>query len=170
MVKLLVFSDSHGSFYEMKRVVSAHPDCERVLFLGDGLSDAEGLMLGGDIPSLLGVMGNCDSFTSPYGLLRRAEETLTVEGYRLLLLHGHTAGAKSGRGGLVAEGRRHGADIVLFGHTHVPEEIYIGEEEGGPMWLFNPGSIARPQDGNKTYGVITLSEKGVLLSHGKVKE
>ena len=170
MVKLLVFSDSHGSFYEMKRVIASHPDADRVLFLGDGLSDAEGLMLGGDMPSLVGVMGNCDSFTSPYGLLRRSEEVFTVEGYRLLLLHGHTAGAKTGLGGLIADGRRHRADLVLFGHTHIPAETYIGEEKGGPMWLFNPGSIARPADGNKTYGMITLSEKGVLLSHGRAEK
>ncbi len=170
MVKLLVFSDSHGSFYEMKRVVAAHPDVDRVLFLGDGLSDAEGLLLGGDLPSLIGVMGNCDPITSPYGLVRRGEETFSVEGYRLLLLHGHTAGAKGGLGGLIAAGRRHAADLVLFGHTHVPFEAYIGEEEGGPMWLFNPGSIGQPADGNKSYGLITLSEKGVLLSHGRVND
>ncbi len=170
MVKLLVFSDSHGSFYEMKRVIASHPDVQHVLFLGDGLSDAEGLMLGGDMPSLIGVMGNCDSFTSPYGLLRRSEEVFTVEGYRLLLLHGHTASAKAGLGGLIAAGRRHGADLVLFGHTHIPQETYIGEEEGGPLHLFNPGSIGHPADGNKTYGLITLSPKGVLLSHGRFKE
>ena len=37
MLKLLVFSDSHGSFYEMKRVIAAHSDVDRVLFLGDGV-------------------------------------------------------------------------------------------------------------------------------------
>ncbi len=169
MIKLLVFSDSHGNPAAMQQAIRKHRDAEYVLFLGDGLSDAEALSLSGECPPLLGVIGNCDSFTSPYGLLRRTEEAINIEGKRLLLLHGHTAGVKSGVGGLISAARRASADIVLFGHTHLPKEEYIGEEEGGPLWLFNPGSIGKPYDGPKSYGLLTISEGGILLSHGRIE-
>lgn len=59
------------------------------------------------------------------------------------------------------------ADLVLFGHTHIPLERYIPTEDGG-FYIFNPGSIGRSFDGKSSYGIINITDKGILLSHGLI--
>ena len=44
-----------------------------------------------------------------------------------------------------------GANVALFGHTHIP----VAEERGG-VFLFNPGSCGRCYTGPNTYGILTL--------------
>ena len=84
------------------------------------------------------------------------------------MTHGHTLGVKGGRDELCREAARNGADIVLFGHTHVPSLEYI--EKGSirgvdkPLVLFNPGSLG---DFEGSFGNLSLSDDGFLLSHGK---
>lgn len=170
MFQYLIFSDSHGDPDVMRRVFVRHRDVLRVLFLGDGLGDAEAFSFSEGAPPVIAVRGNCDSFTSPYGFSRPNEQVISVAAHKVLLLHGHTAGAKSGIGGLVAKAREFGADVVLFGHTHQRAEVFIPEEEGGPLWLFNPGSIGEPPDGIPSYGLMTVNGKGELLfSHGDAR-
>ncbi len=164
-MKLLIFSDSHGDFLNMEKAAKRHPDADYLLFLGDGLSDAEGLSLSCSA-TFLGVRGNCDFERSPYDLERRCDRLLQVEGHTLLLTHGDRYGARAGIGGLAAEGKRQGADVVLFGHTHLPYESYLSD---GGIYLFNPGSIGRPPDGVPTYGLLTVSGEHLLFSHGRVE-
>lgn len=45
------------------------------------------------------------------------------------------------------------ADIVLFGHSHIP---YVAWDEG--QLLFNPGSPTCNRDGGKTFGILELGE------------
>ena len=51
-----------------------------------------------------------------------------------------------------------GANVALFGHTHIP----VAEERGG-VFLFNPGSCGRCYTGPNTYGVMLL-DKGKITS------
>ncbi len=101
-----------------------------------------------------------------YSVLRGAQikktEEITLLGKKIFLTHGDLYGVKYGteRLGYAAEER--GADIVLFGHTHIPHEEYISAQK--PYYLFNPGSISSP---SYSYGIITLTESTVLLSHGR---
>ena len=166
-MKILVFSDSHGRDGGMRRALSLHPDAEGVFFLGDGAREALALAEGEPNRFFIGVKGNCDG--ALFGLLGgtelREEEEIVLLGHRILLLHGHTVGVKGGRGGLVSLTDRRNADLALFGHTHEPLERYFSDGEK-PFYLFNPGSISRPRSGEPTYGVITLTEGGILLSHG----
>ena len=167
-MEFLVISDTHGDRAALSALLSACPGVDAVIFLGDGLREVEALAAEGGHPPILSVRGNCDSPTSPYGGVRLEEIVVSFCGHRLLLLHGHTASAKSGMGGLIALARRHGADIVLFGHTHVPREQYLPAEEGGPLWLLNPGSLGHPADGVPTFGRLLLGDAGdVLFSVGR---
>lgn len=166
-MKFLIFSDSHGHTSAMERALVRHRDADAVFFLGDGISDAEEISLRGDCPPVFRVLGNCDSSLSPYGMERRMYETYTLPGHRILLLHGHTAGARCGLSGLVVAAKEAGADIVLYGHTHIPAKTRIPEEEGGPLCLFNPGSIGAPSDGIPRYGLLTIQGDNILFSHGK---
>ena len=139
---------------------------QAVCFLGDGLRDVEALPLGRAM--LYDVRGNCDWSTQADV---PTERTVSLEGHRLLLTHGHLYGVKSGIGALATYAARLGADIVLFGHTHTPCDTVIdaGEVVGGvtltrPMHLFNPGSIGM----GGSFGTLLLTGETVLFSHGRV--
>ena len=52
-----------------------------------------------------------------------------------------------------------GAELALFGHTHVPHA-----EQRGKVFLFNPGSCGRCYTGPDTYGLLTL-ENGKVTAY-----
>ena len=52
------------------------------------------------------------------------------------MTHGHRELVKSGIGHLVAEARRYGAQVALYGHTHAPD----CHRETDGLWVLNPGS------------------------------
>ena len=157
---VLVFSDSHGIARNMQKVIDGYNgsyDC--VFFLGDGLRDAESLVIPSDKGKVF-VRGNCDYYSNE-------QDTAVIElgGYRFFICHGHTLGVKYGLETLAAAARRNGADAALFGHTHVThEECLTGGQK--PLYLFNPGSISMPALGRPSFGVITATPRGILFSHG----
>ena len=59
-----------------------------------------------------------------------------------------------------------GADIALFGHTHLVHEEY--DPESG-IYLFNPGSIGEPREGKTSYGILSLAGENVLFSTGNAE-
>ena len=170
MLNFLILSDTHGNEYLLRRLLREHRTADGVFFLGDGLRELEDILAEGDCPPVYAVRGNCDSEVSLYHRPREEELLLTLGGHRLLLLHGHTVSVKLTLGGIRARARDYGADVVLFGHTHDPEEGYLGEEEGGPLWYFNPGSLGRPYDGRPHFGRLAIDGNGGLLfSHGTLE-
>lgn len=165
-MKLLVLSDSHGQSGKIRAAMALHPDAGAVLFLGDGLRD-----LPAETASpIYAVRGNCDAFTL-FDFTSAPEERLeTLDGYRVLALHGHTRGAKAGTVRLIGAALEQNADLICFGHTHEPFEQYIPVGEpwfGTPLakslWLFNPGALCAG-----SFGVVELRPEGVLLSHGQL--
>ena len=139
-----------------------HCDAEVVFFLGDGLSDLYEVATEHPTVMFYSVRGNCD-FGSMYS---GVEKTLVVNisGKKIVLTHGDLYGVKGGYGGVISLGREKGCDLVLFGHTHEPYERYDGELG---LYLFNPGSISDSYSG-RSFGVITVLDNGILLSHGRV--
>ena len=98
---------------------------------------------------------------------------MTLGGKRILMAHGHEYGVKSSLARIVASAVSRDVDIVLFGHTHEPQELYLpeGENQFGitqkkPLYLLNPGSIGG-YDG--TWGCVSIDRSGrVLMSHGRL--
>ena len=160
MEKLLLLSDIHGSVRRAAAVLCAHSDCTGVIFLGDGARHVEYLQSLAPHAAFFAVKGNCDT---PLDGVPQEELTFECAGHRLLCCHGHRYFVKSGTGALLAAAKRAGADIALFGHTHLPHEEY--DSESG-IYLFNPGSIGSPREGKPTYGLLTLSGGNVLFSLG----
>ena len=171
-MNILVFSDSHGRGSNMLEALSRQikkPDA--VVFLGDGLRDLSYCELG-DIP-IFAVSGNCDFYTF-YGRGNADEEiVISLGGKRIMMTHGDRYAVKQGLGRLVKAADEKGADIVLFGHTHIPLEMYIpeGESQWGvslkkPLYLFNPGSIGGYE---RSFGTVSIGKGGeVVLSHGEI--
>ena len=131
-MRIAVFSDSHrdtAGMYLMIRRLS--PDT--VFHLGDLVSDAALLREAfPDIP-LYSVAGNNDSLSDAPQTV-----TLTLEGVKLILTHGHAFGVHAGPDRLQRFAAAQGAQAALFGHTHAA----FCEQRGG-VWLLNPGRAGK---------------------------
>ena len=166
-MKILCFSDSHGTNLYMKRALTMHPDAELVLFLGDGLDDADELAESDTRHRWLAVRGNCDRSTVFSGVQIKKTDFLTLEGRKIVFTHGDLYGAKYGDGGLLGLAKETDADIIVYGHTHSPRESYV-ELLGRGVYLFNPGSVGESFPHGASFGIITLDGDSVLFSHGKI--
>lgn len=95
-MKAVVFSDSHGDTAAMREALEREaPD--QILHLGDLAGDAERLGIRFPQIPLEYVCGNCDGFS-----LAPAVRLLELRGRRVLMMHGHTHGVKTGYGGAIA--------------------------------------------------------------------
>lgn len=56
-----------------------------------------------------------------------------------------------------------GADVVMYGHTHEPDDRFIPGEDGKmPLRILNPGSIGDRI--HPTYATITLRGQDILTN------
>lgn len=141
-MKIIVLSDSHGDTEALLNAVAVTgPDM--ILHLGDYESDCNVLRKSFPDITLYAVRGNCD-VTSNEEIIK----DIFVGGKHIYMCHGHTYEVKMGLYSLINSGMANRADIVLFGHTHVP---YYDIIEG--MHIINPGTIGYA---GKTYGVIEI--------------
>ena len=152
-MKILVFSDSHRSVVGMHSAILEH-EPDQVIHLGDLTGDAEELRYAYPLLPVCTVPGNCDGWTN-----QPLKRQITLAGKQVLLSHGHLWGVKQGYNVAVADARACGANILLFGHTHVP--LCRQLEDG--LWMMNPGSS------RNTYGLILIDREGSIscsiLSH-----
>ena len=162
-MKILVVSDSHGRYDRLNTLMSMHADADEILFLGDGARDT--FVLG---ERAICVRGNCDSFLTQD---LPSERMLCFGDFKILMMHGHEQLVKSGVDRALGYAHGRGADILLFGHTHVRFEKYYpdGTQIGDvtldrPMYAFNPGSIGDCG----SFGLIEIKNGSVLFSHGTV--
>ena len=145
-MKILVFSDSHRSLSGMYAAIDLHRP-QQVIHLGDIMSDAEEVAEHyPKLPFCL-VPGNCDG----WGVAVPVKKQINLAGKSILLSHGHRWGVKSGYDTAIADARAVGADILLFGHTHIP--LCRQLEDG--LWMMNPGPA------RSSYGLIEI-EDGVV--------
>ena len=143
-MKLLVLSDTHQSLgFACEAIEKEDPDA--VLHLGDHLADAEALSFAYQKPDFYYVPGNCDyAPTVPQSL------TLELGGVRVFMTHGHIYGVKRELSALAGAAREAGAQLALFGHTHVQQL-----SEYGGVTLLNPGTAGRL--GRSGYGVVEIT-------------
>ncbi len=157
--KLIVFSDTHGVSYGMREVIAMHPDADCYLHLGDGAAEFEQLCQSMGLPHCA-VKGNCD-----LGCELPLERLVSFGEFQFFMTHGHTCQVKFSTTGVRMRGREAHADVILFGHTHVPLLEYYGDDPH-PYYLLNPGSLG---GGCKaTFGLIEIKGKAILISHGSI--
>lgn len=150
-MKIIVVSDSHGNNkYVLEKLLEMEkPDM--LFYLGDYVDDGEIISKALGIESII-VKGNGDYFNRKY----KEDELVEIKNKKIFLTHGHKYNVESGLTNLYYKGLELGADIVLFGHTHIPI-IEIKED----IIIMNPGSafIPRTPDGIKTFGLLDIEEK-----------
>ena len=149
-MKILVISDSHKQYENMDRAIEIEmPD--RIFHLGDGEGCEDYVEAVAQCPLEI-VRGNCD-FASDLP----AEVVMRVGAHVVMLTHGHYYNVSFGPQRLAEVAKEKGADVVLYGHTHVP----LLREEGG-ITIMNPGSISYPRQSDRrpSYGVIEVDARG----------
>mgnify|MGYP002627404594 CR=1 FL=1 len=156
-MKILVVSDTHGSADGFRLVVEREqPD--QVLHLGDIEGQKQLFEEIAGVPVYV-VKGNCDSFFSELP----EDFVLDVGRHRVFMAHGHRLDVHYNPEALVATAKTEGADVAIYGHTHVPD--FIPSYKG--VAVLNPGSLSRPRQmgGKHTYAIIDVDDAGELYIH-----
>lgn len=157
-MKILVYSDSHNNIKALNKIKNIINDFDKILFLGDGLSDFKDL-INGFKGEAFAVTGNCD-FSSQYPNERLVE----FEGIKIFMCHGHRYNVKMNLNSIIYKGEECGADIILFGHSHYQ---FLQKLSNG--YIMNPGSISHSYGMSSTgYGIIELNKN--IITDIKLKE
>ena len=145
MTRIGVLGDTHGNIRLAEQALKSLGQIDLVLHTGDYYRDGKRLsqLLGIEV---IGVLGNCDIMTSG-----PKEQTLAFAGKRIYLTHGHLYGAKSSFLNLFYRGKEVGANLVIYGHTHVAVQETVED-----MIILNPGSLTKPRNRKPTYGLVTI--------------
>lgn len=153
-----VVGDIHGNYEDLKEALRQMGAIDHLIFTGDGIREINRLQEETEI-MVRGVRGNCDFLGGfPY------DDLFHLDRYKVFLTHGHIYDVKSGLARLGKIGQAKGADLVVFGHTHIPEITDWYE-----VRLFNPGTLYRERSyGGISYGIIEITPEGIFLSHGRI--
>lgn len=149
-MKLLIVSDTHGKREEIREIIAREKPFDLLIHLGDVQGDEEYIESLAGCPMEL-VKGNSDR-----NMEIPREKELILDNRKLFLTHGHCYGVNTTLDRIYLEGLRRNADVVLFGHTHVPLKL-----EERMLTLLNPGSVSDPRQENGKPSYIVMSwEKG----------
>lgn len=155
-MRILVVSDTHGDYLSFKEALNTQRSAEIVIHCGDSNGELEKLKPMYPDKAFIAVKGNCDfSSTLP------TVETITIEGKKLFITHGHLYNAKYTLYNLCCAAREANADILLFGHTHNAIQEY---DDG--LYILNPGSL---HGYGRSYGYVDITDKGVITNIVKLK-
>ncbi len=156
-MKILVMSDTHGHKANIEKALQKYPDIDCIIHLGDYARDAEHLKKLTD-KEVYSLKGNCDVSSDA-----KQELVLTVDGKKILALHGHQQCVKTSLLPLGLYAIQKGADLVLFGHTHIPVE-----EPYADVILYNPGSLGEPRGRKPSVGIIAIENGKIKITRGTV--
>ena len=151
MMRVGLFSDSHGDTRALDDLLEKMGHIDAACFMGDIARDAYHLedrlssMPGS--PALYAVKGNND-----YASILPLDRLIELDGVRIYMTHGHTVVSLMSLAYRAAEKE---AKIALFGHTHVP----LCEVEQGVM-LINPGSAGNYCRGGRARASVLEIDRG----------
>ena len=150
--RILVVSDTHRYTALIDEVLKIEEPVDILVHCGDAEYNNLESRYQKTIPRVYAVNGNMD-----WGGAYEKEVVFKALWCNFFVTHGHEYGVKYTRDTLYEAGRERQADVVLFGHTHVPEQT----EKNGIL-ILNPGSLAEPRQSGrqKTYAVIEVSADG----------
>ncbi len=152
-MKILVISDTHGDINKAEEAIKANKGVDLIIHLGDYFRDAQKLSdMFPNIP-IEYIYGNSDFMIDDVP----AEKLLKVCGKRIFLTHGHRYSVKWDYEKLYRKAEEQHADILLFGHTHIPDLI-----KKDKFYILNPGSASDPRgDSDESYAVIEIANDKV---------
>lgn len=152
-MRIGVMSDTHGDQTAVCQAVKAAGHVDMWLHAGDYSQDVRYLSRLVKVP-IFAARGNCDGQTSA-----KIDEFVEVSGKKIWLTHGHRYGVKQGVRELVEWSRQYEMDVVIYGHTHIPDNQW--DEH---LLIFNPGSAAQPHFGCGTCGILEINNEGKIAA------
>lgn len=150
-MRILIVSDTHKDNRNYYTALERERPLDMVIHCGDSGGDELHLEDVAGCPFYI-VAGNTDYYSS----LPR-ELFVEVEGHRVLVTHGHKYYVNDGPDTLRAYAKGEGADIVFYGHTHVPDLDFDDD-----VAVVNPGSLSYPRQENRrpSYAVMEIDRRG----------
>lgn len=153
-MKILIVSDTHRTHTTFAKAVEKEKPLDMLVHLGDVEGGEYYMDTLVDCPVHM-IAGNNDFFSD----LPREEEFF-IGNYKVFATHGHRYMVTMGEERLKEEARRRGADVVMYGHTHVPALTVEPD-----LVTLNPGSISYPRQMGRVPSYIVME----ILSDGKAE-
>ncbi len=150
-MRILIVSDTHKAHGNLERVLQMEGPIDMLIHLGDVEGRADYIEAIAGCPVHM-VSGNNDFFSDlPW------EEEFFIGDHHVFITHGHGYFVGINEDKLKAEARGRGADIVMYGHTHMPALTIEAD-----LVTLNPGSISYPrQKGRKpSYIMMEMDPEG----------
>ncbi len=146
-MKLVVVSDNHGLTKILEDIKLRHPNCI-LIHCGDS-----------ELPQEYLSGYNCVLGNNDYLLDFNYEKIISVDGVRILILHGHTVSMFNREQNLAIKARERECKLVCFGHTHVFQHSIVED-----IVIVNPGSLNYNRDYSPACYAIVEVENGKVLS------
>ena len=150
-MRILIVSDTHKAHGNLERGLEKEGPLDMLIHLGDVEGKADYIEAVAGCPVHM-VSGNNDFFSDlPW------EEEFFIGDHHVFITHGHGYFVGMNEDRLKAEARGRGADIVMYGHTHMPALTVEPD-----LITLNPGSISYPrQKGRKpSYILMEVDQDG----------
>lgn len=157
-MEFLVFSDSHGDFHTLEKIINKHNHVNVILHLGDGAEEIWQLSLVYPQKQFYYVLGNNDS-----NIQAPLEQVVTLDSCKILLLHGHLFSAKKRAENLAKYAKSIGADGVFYGHTHIYHQEVIDD-----IFVLNPGAVKYGRDKANRYAIVTINKNKDITVESKL--
>ena len=149
--KVLVISDTHGRTDNLDIILPMVKPLDQLIHLGDVGKDTDYIEVVAECACCF-VAGNNDFYST-----LPKERIIKLNNVPVFLTHGHYYYVNSRKDFIRSAAVQRGAQIALFGHTHVP---YLEEENG--ILVANPGSLSLPRqaDHRPSYMLLFIGEDG----------
>jgi len=148
-MRILIISDTHRHHEPLEDILIEDGPFDMLIHCGDLEGEEDEIFnLTGPECACIMVPGNNDYFSQ----LPR-ERSVTLEGHTIWITHGHHYYVSTDPSLIKYEAEHRGAEIVMYGHTHIPVI-----DETGPVIAINPGSLTYPRQSGRrpTYIVMEL--------------
>lgn len=150
-MRIAVTGDTHGEIRLVIKVLKEVVKPALILFTGDHYRD--GIKIGDTLRIPMKVVaGNCDHRQAGSG-----EVIVTIQGHRILLVHGHQYKVKTSMLPLKLRAAEVNAEAVCFGHTH-----QAGCELVDNIWFINPGSPTYPRGGEPSLAIVEIDPQHIV--------
>ena len=150
-MKIVVFSDIHGSQEITQRILDFNPDRDYTISLGDSelrnnfLQDNDVIMVKGNYPRDPGMFYDRD---------------IKLGGIKIFMTHGHRWGVRRSLAKLGKMGMERGYDLILYGHTHIANISKIHDN-----FILNPGSAKSPRTSlPPTYLIVNIMDGNMTFT------
>lgn len=155
-MKLVIFSDAHGSKDNIEKVISNNKNADYYISLGDS-------ELGHDYLLDLDIIAIKGNYPRDPGFVY--ERNFKVNGKCVFLTHGHKYDVSKGLEKLYYKALENECDIMLYGHTHIPKSTIVGK-----VLFINPGALHKPRNGlPPTYVILEIENDKIKYTYMDVE-